>query len=799
MKNQERINQLRQRAESMLKKEGIDPEKSIDLRDVTQLLEELSVHQIELEMQNAELERSQQDLMHEKQKYQDLYDYAPNVYFTLNKTGNIIQMNYAAADFLGRPRDYFRFNSLFPFLADDYRTRFRKHLSDAFTTKEKQSDEMVFVTPANNRMYTKMHSHVYYDSENKETLCRVSVSEIVAEHLRREKQLAASEKRYRELAESISEGIFYLKEGRIDYANTALGHLFGYHHEEMIGMKLEELARYEIRAWFRQEYSRKTQGHASESIEVECVRFDGSTFWAEMRMKKSTRDDAVFGVLSDISKRKREEEALKQSEDHYRKLFRNNYSVMLLIDPTTGAIEDANQAACEYYGYSYTKLTQMSLYQLCVDDRTQIDEKIYHASKQQSHYFMLQQRLASDEIRHVEIYSGKVITDGKTRIYSIVHDIEERVKAKKQIETERTQFLSLLDSIPEIIYVADINTYEILFANKYLRNQYREPIIGRKCYEVLHDKKEMCSFCSNEQLLKNNEPYFWEYYNNKTQQYYYVIDKAIQWPDRRKVRFEMAMNITNRKLAEKALKESERELKQSNAAKDKFFSIIGHDLKVPLGALTGFSELLLNGDLENPAKAYKFTRIIHDSSKRVSRLLENLLEWARMQTGTMLFDPDYFDLAEDLQEVLDLFNDSAQAKHIQINNQLKEETKVWADYDMIQTVMRNLLSNAIKFTPKGGHITLTSQPASTPDYMQFLITDTGKGIEPGRLNKLFQIDESTTTPGIDGQKGTGLGLILCKEFVERNHGEIGVRSTLGKGSTFYFTLPVSRDAAPDEH
>jgi len=250
-------------------------------------------------------------------------------------------------------------------------------------------------------------------------------------------------------------------------------------------------------------------------------------------------------------------------------------------------------------------------------------------------------------------------------------------------------------------------------------------------------------------------------------------------------------DITAQKKAEETLKNSERKFRELNATKDKFFSIIAHDLKNPFNDLIGFTQLLAtNIHKYDKNKIEQFVQIIHQSSKLAYGLLENLLDWSRTQTSTLKYKPAMIDVKKIIDDNLELLHSTAHTKNISTISEIDRSTLVYADQNMVHTIIRNLISNAIKYTNNGGYVKLKSK--SFPEYIKIFIQDNGVGIDQDNIHKLFRIDESYTTSGTQKEKGTGLGLILCKEFVEKNGGKITVESTPGKGSTFSFTLPTKK-------
>ena len=228
---------------------------------------------------------------------------------------------------------------------------------------------------------------------------------------------------------------------------------------------------------------------------------------------------------------------------------------------------------------------------------------------------------------------------------------------------------------------------------------------------------------------------------------------------------------------------------ESNAEKDKFFSIIAHDLKSPFNSILGFSDLLVTQVREKDYKGIdQYADIIQQSSKSAMDLLMNLMEWSKAHTGRMEFKPEYFDLNELIQDSEQLYTGAIIQNKITMTINVPSNTIVFADKNMISTLFRNLISNAFKFTHSEGTISLSV--VKDKHEFTFSVSDNGVGIPKEAINKLFRIDENYSTLGTHNEKGTGLGLILCKELIEKHSGKIWCESELGKGSTFYFTLPI---------
>ncbi len=237
------------------------------------------------------------------------------------------------------------------------------------------------------------------------------------------------------------------------------------------------------------------------------------------------------------------------------------------------------------------------------------------------------------------------------------------------------------------------------------------------------------------------------------------------------------------------LEQAEDELLRLNASKDKFFSIIAHDLRSPFSGFIGLSQLLAddNHDMSSSEIANVAT-VMNQAARRLMDFLENLLKWSRSQIGVLDFNPQTINLSASVNTLVKLFSDTAKQKEIELISDIDETLFVSADDGMLSTIIRNLIANAIKFTGSGGKVEVKSEKKSDAK-ISIKVKDTGVGIEENDLLKLFRIDARFSTTGTANEKGSGLGLILCKELIDRHGGEIIVNSKKGEGSEFIITLP----------
>ena len=316
-------------------------------------------------------------------------------------------------------------------------------------------------------------------------------------------------------------------------------------------------------------------------------------------------------------------------------------------------------------------------------------------------------------------------------------------------------------------------------------NEIKEDLIDKQVETVSKSKDEKIVELSvyNEQLSKNKIYMIIILSISLIIATYFIIRSAVRQRINRK------LQQINRELNQlnEQLKESEKNLKELNYTKDKFFSIIAHDLRNPLGAFISLSETLVKDfDKQNKDEVKELTEGLYKSSKSLYALLENLLDWSRIQTNRIKFNPVNVDLWYVLNSSLAAVSLNAEQKNIIIKNNIPRDTYVYADVNMVITILRNLLVNAVKYTHEGGkiHIYVTDKC----DLIEVSVEDSGVGISHDDIENLFNLERINSKKGTLNEKGSGLGLILCKEFVEKNSGKISVSSFVGKGSTFKFTL-----------
>lgn len=398
--------------------------------------------------------------------------------------------------------------------------------------------------------------------------------------------------------------------------------------------------------------------------------------------------------------------------------------------------------------------------------------------------------------------SAYIDPNGKLNsVYSLVHDITE----VKRIEEELRNNDLVVKRSQEM---AKVGSWELDHADKKLTwSEETFRVLGveagkftpsyDKFIELIHpDDRHSVDELFKKSLENKNIPYQIEHriYKKDSGELRYLFEKCIhQYNEKGNLTKSIGFvqDITERKIFELQIKENADELKSLNSMKDRLFSIIAHDLKSPFQALLGYSQFLDDNYKElAEEEKLEFIRRISNISNGTLRLLNNLLDWSRLQSDTIKFKPEPANIIEEIAQFIDIQINIARSKGINLKLEIEEKLSILVDRDMFETIMRNLISNAIKYSYSGGSITLSAVEEN--EFVKISVMDSGVGIKEDNLKKLFSFNNHFTTKGTNEEKGTGLGLLICKEMIEKNGGSIKVESAEGKGTTFSFTLPQSK-------
>lgn len=357
---------------------------------------------------------------------------------------------------------------------------------------------------------------------------------------------------------------------------------------------------------------------------------------------------------------------------------------------------------------------------------------------------------------------------------------------------------TLIDNMPDYIYIKDVKS-RFVVANKKLAQVHgiRSPMemAGKTDFDFYPKDLANKYYWNEQEIMASGKPLIniEEQSLDENGDIIYLSTTKIPLRDSTDKSIGLVgigRDITARKKAEEQLAEHAKQLQKLNITKDKFFSIIAHDLRNPFHSILGFSDLLMKNFKDfDDAKKMEFIGLIYESSEHAHNLLENLLQWSRTQTDSIKYNPSQQSLSKIVSDTMHILNASLKKKGLTFSSEIDESETVYVDKNMIETVIRNLVNNAIKFTASGGKITISAK--NNHHFLEVSVSDTGIGISPENLPRLFQFEDFHSTQGTAGELGTGLGLIICHEFIKKHGGEMSVTSEQGKGSIFTFTLPKS--------
>ncbi len=387
-------------------------------------------------------------------------------------------------------------------------------------------------------------------------------------------------------------------------------------------------------------------------------------------------------------------------------------------------------------------------------------------------------------------------TNNVENILIVINDLTKQINFEKELQNEKTVVDAIMDNLPDPIFFKDLEG-KFTRVNKALlvKHGFESPdeIIGKTDYDLFDYSHAEKSFNDELRVIKEKITLYGyiakeEWKNGKVT---WSLTTRLPLIEQGKVigTFGISRNVTDTVLAEENVKKTLEELKAVNTNKDKFFSIISHDLKSPFNGLLGITEILDSDYDELELDEIKeMIQIMHNLTVKVYDLLEGLLQWAQTQTGRMEYDFEKIDIYDKCEKVIELLITNANNKNIVLKNEVNKETFALADKQATLTVLRNLIANAIKFTKPEGTINIESEIKDNMVYVS--VTDSGIGMSNESINKLFKIEEHHTTIGTNYETGSGVGLLLCKELIEKQEGKIWAESEEGVGSKFTFTLPI---------
>jgi PAS domain S-box-containing protein len=507
----------------------------------------------------------------------------------------------------------------------------------------------------------------------------------------------------------------------------------------------------------------------------------------------------IVGIGRNITIRKRAELALSESEVKLNVILQSTADGILAVD-AQGKVIKTNDRFAQLWKIPQGLIVQnddMAILDFASEQLIDPDEFISKVKKLYNSKDVDLDLLHFKDGRIFERYSEPLVMGDLLigRVWSF-RDITAKKIVEEELRNQQLLLRTVIDNIPDSIYCKDTagrKTLANVMELRLLGAESEVEILGKTDFDF-YPKEIAEGFIADDQLvISTGQPVLdrEEYLLDESGQKQWLLTSKLPLNDKEGNIIGIVgigHNITDRINAEEEIKKQNEELSKINAEKDKFFSIIAHDLKSPFQGLLGLTELMLLADEDfTKEELLQYGKDLFKTASNVYKLLENLLQWAMMRKGSVDFTPKVLPISVCVEQNIEVLKQRAAQKGITLINDVSSNESVYADEKMVDTILRNLLSNAVKFTKRNGEVIVRAININS-EIVEVSVSDTGIGISEKNVNRLFKIEEKVGSKGTEGEESTGIGLLLCKDFVEKNGGNIWVESVEGAGSTFHFTL-----------
>lgn len=738
----------------------------------------------------------------ELSKYQQITANVVDGLIGLNKSGKIIFWNESAAKIFGLARSevYGKFiGKIFPTIDEKYFEDIQKHLKENKTWQS----EIKVGDDESTADYFFLKGGVVGE-EGDETI--ILLCSNISERIREENELKKSEERFRNIVTNSNDFICTVDlRGLITYANPRFLEVFQYGEEELTKLRFAEL----IDSYYLMQNSFNLTDVATknlQSAELPLITKLGQKIHvlASFATVNDISDSVQYYnvILTDITLKKESEKDLLL----IRSVFEASQDGIALISKSRFVLVNDSfvkmfryRSASEILGENPIKFADKK-------DKEKLSsylELAEEGKESPSRYDFTGIRRDKSAVEIENSVSSYQIENENFLVW-VLRDVTEEKKAQNELLASEERYRSITENINECIWTAEnkggqlqavFYTPAIKRITSYDAQQFLgDPELWGK---IIHPDDADYVDDKLDKLYKDRARNF------ETLEYR-IIDSlgnviwienkiSIMRDEKGKIQkiFGIISDITLPKRAGEELKKSTLELKESNETKDRFISIISHDLRTPFSSIIGFTDLLLTDDELDEEKKKQYIEFIQESSQSMLSLVNSLLDWTRLQTGRIKFEPERINAKYLISKSIQILSGAALQKHINLTSDLTKDFYVHADENLLLQVFNNLISNAIKFTKPNGNIRIDVKADVEKRQVRFSVKDDGIGIQKENIAKLFKIDSKFTTTGTGGERGSGLGLSLVHEIINKHGGEIWVESEYGKGTEFIFTIPVS--------
>lgn len=628
----------------------------------------------------------------------------------------------------------------------------------------------------------------------------------ITERANIERELRVSEERFRNIVTNTREYICTFNiEGNLTYINPFFSKEFGYSEEEFFQLNLKDLL--DTDAYEKDNFElEKFYNDKSDSVELTLLKKDGTKVYVigNFNAAKDISGKIIYynAVFTDISVKKRAEKDLLM----IRTVFEASQDGITIQQNRNYIL--ANDSFVNMFGYSSAnEIIGRDLLDFVFDEDIDLVDNYltkFIDGQDVPNRFLYRGKRKGGSDFHVEKTSSSYETAEGQFIVSTYRDITNEKKALDALEISEERYRSITENINDCVWSAErldgklkmVFYSEVIIKITGYTNQ--NFLLDQKLWLRILHPSDAANFVSKlkafyHDITRVSSQFEYRIINNLGSVVWIKNKINVLRGDDGKIQkvFGLTSDITLSKRAEEELKKSADDLKILNETKDRFISIISHDLRTPFSSILGFTDMLLSDRNLSEDKQIQYISYIQESSRNMLSLVNGLLDWTRLQTGRIQFEPQRLNAKYIITKSIQMLSGVALQKNINLVSDLINDVYVHADENLLLQVINNLVSNAIKFTGQGGIISISSAPLVRQRQVQFKIKDTGTGIKEEDIPKLFKVDTKFTTSGTEGEKGSGLGLSLCYDIVKKHGGEIAVNSEFGKGTEMIFTIPVS--------
>ncbi|MFW6371602.1 MAG: PAS domain S-box protein, partial [Bacteroidota bacterium] len=463
----------------------------------------------------------------------------------------------------------------------------------------------------------------------------------------------------------------------------------------------------------------------------------------------------------------------------YRVLF-ENFGDYIFVVSNEGIVLEVNSSACKKYGMSHDVFINKSIFEVdASENKDEIMKKIEELLKVGSTRFEALHRNRKGEIFNVDVMAQKIMWNGKPAVLEVCRDITIQKELEKALNDSEVKLKNIINQITDGLVIFDKSGRIIVWNSgaEEITGIKKQNVIGKFFYDLQYKlaygkyKDHAALKKRFDEVVNMGDP---TAFSTLIEHDILVEDKGVRTIQAKVFHIDLGngnqlFGTASRDITEQKMAETQ--LKDLLATKDKIYSIIAHDLRTPFNSIIGFTDLLLNNyDNYDKDRILKILKFINLSSKPMLDVLTNMLNWVHAQTGQLAFHPQPQPLKFIIREVVEIMKSTAEFKNIQLNQFMEQDFIVMADVNMLQSVLQNLVANAIKFSHSGGKVDVYARQKN--NFVELEVSDEGVGIDEQKKDSLFRLELSESSRGTSGEKGSGLGLILCKEFIERHGGEI---------------------------